>query len=142
MPTRIRINFVDHYPSVNGNCSRLPSFHVTRGCPRPGLTVEILTLLTNYLNLTVDAKIEPYHSNFTYMLDAIYQNETDLYAGMFINTTLRAPWFDFTEGLYQVGFSLQGWFVVLSGAITFFMFYVQEAENEKVDKIVETKIFY
>ena len=97
-----RISFMEYYPLVNGNCSQ-PHFHVGSNCPMPELAVEIIALLTNYLNLTVDvAKMDSYRANFSYIFDLVYNNETDLYARFFVNTSTRAIKFDFTNALYLV----------------------------------------
>lgn len=89
MSNRIRVTFNNQYPLVNGNCSRVPSFHVTRGCPRPGIFVEMLTLITNYLNLTVDYKVKSLVTNMGGEFDSIYNNETDLYAGKEVAKRVR-----------------------------------------------------
>lgn len=64
--------------------------------------VEIITLLTNYLNLTIEPQINEYHSNFSYMLQMVESDQTDLFANIFTNTTKRAEKFGFTEELYFV----------------------------------------
>jgi hypothetical protein len=66
------------------------------------MAVEIIQLLTSYLNLTIDVHLKAYDSDFRYKYDMIYNNETDLIANFFINTTKRAAKFDFTRELYLV----------------------------------------
>jgi hypothetical protein len=41
------------YPFANRNCSQ-PHFRVGSSCVIPGMAVEILKLITTYLNLTID----------------------------------------------------------------------------------------
>jgi hypothetical protein len=49
------------YPHLNDNCSKAPHLRVGSSCNMPGLAVEILNLLTTYLNLTIDiVKVTPY----------------------------------------------------------------------------------
>jgi hypothetical protein len=100
---RIRISFGGGYPWVNVNCSRIPHFRVGSSCPMPGMSVEIIALLTNYLNLTVDVtKVDSYHADYSYVFDELYNNEMDLFTMFFINTSTRAIKFDFTKELYLV----------------------------------------
>ena len=101
---RIRISFVDYYPFVNGNCSRIPHFRVGSSCPMPGFAVEIIALLTNYLNLTVDvAKVGPNVEGSINIFDEVYNNETDVYAWTFGEITpAYATKYDFTKELYLV----------------------------------------
>src|ERR1700733_2202076 len=98
---RIRISFAEAYPWANVNCSRIPHFRVGSSCPMPGMAVEIIGLLTNYLNLTVDvAKVGPSQEDYKYFFDEVYNNVTDVYAWFFTNTSTRSIKFDFTKELY------------------------------------------
>jgi hypothetical protein len=43
------------YPFVNPECSsHIPRLRVGSSCQRPGMAIEILNLITAYLNLTID----------------------------------------------------------------------------------------
>lgn len=99
----IRIAFLQVDPWINWNCSRVPNFHVTPSCPRPGIIVEMIWLLTNYLNLTLDSKkVEIGDEDFSY--SEYYTNETDLVSWFFDNSSKRALKWDFTKELYSVGY--------------------------------------
>jgi hypothetical protein len=94
---------MEDYPMVNGDCPRMPNFHVSPRCPRPGMAIEIIMLLTAYLNLTIDvAKVRKYEPDYSYIYDELYNNETDLYAVLNFNTSTRAEKFEFTNKLYFV----------------------------------------
>jgi hypothetical protein len=101
---RIRISFMKDYPYVNKNCSRIPHFRVGSSCPMPGMAVEIIALLTNYLNLTVDvAKVRSHVNGWINTFDEVYNNETDVYALLFgENTPVFTTKFDFTKEIYSV----------------------------------------
>lgn len=99
----IRILFEESPVLVNENCSRIPHFRVGSSCQMPGLFVEIIALMIEYLNLTVVIpKITKEDSNYNYIYDELYNNETDLYGVFFMNTSTRSLKFDFTDYLYMV----------------------------------------
>jgi hypothetical protein len=70
----------------------------------PGIAIEIITLLTNYLNLTIDIKkVRSYQLDYnSYTFDELDNNETDVFALTFGNTSTRAKKFDFTKELFSV----------------------------------------
>ena len=95
---------MEEYPFVNGNCSRIPHFRVGSSCPMPGMAIEIINLLTNYLNLTVDvAKVGPRIAGWINAFDEVYNNETDVYALFFGEITpAYTAKYDFTKEIYSV----------------------------------------
>ena len=101
---RIRISFMEGYPMVNGNCPRVPNFHVSPGCPMPGMATEIIILLTTYLNLTIDVtKVGHMAPGWVNAFDEVYNNETDTYGLLFIERTPAfTTKFDFTKGINSV----------------------------------------
>jgi hypothetical protein len=70
----------------------------------PGIAVEIIALLTNYLNLTIDVvDVRGYTSDYSYISKELENNETDLYA-TFSNPTTHTTKFNSAKDLYRVCF--------------------------------------
>jgi hypothetical protein len=70
----------------------------------PGMAVEIIALLTNYLNLTVNvAKVGPTAPGRINAFDEVYNNETDMYGLLFSDfTPAYTIKYDFTKEIYSV----------------------------------------
>jgi hypothetical protein len=70
----------------------------------PGMAMEILTLITTYLNLTIDVvKVTPYAFGWSNFYKEVRDNETDTYA-LFSGNNIRGyeKQFDFTETVFEV----------------------------------------
>lgn len=101
---RIRISYMITYPFVNENCSHIPRLRVGSTCEMPGLTIEILNLITAYLNLTIDVvKVIPHVKGWSNIIDEVLNNETDTYALLFSDhTDTYREKFDFTSEVFRV----------------------------------------
>ncbi|KAI6190494.1 Guanylate cyclase [Aphelenchoides bicaudatus] len=97
----LKVSFFHFYPMVNAHCNKFPKLHVTKDCPMPGLAVEIIKLVTNYLNLTIEVDftgpIEVLHDQLPTLNTSV-----DLLALTFERTTFREHEFDFSVPLYEV----------------------------------------
>jgi hypothetical protein len=71
--------------------------------------------------MTVDVKTGKFVENLENEFNLIYNNDTDLYAGLFINTTLRAQRFDFTEALYEASWRKFEGFLEKCGIFSYFV---------------------
>lgn len=82
MPSdQIRVSYMISYPFVNGNCSHIPRLRIGSSCLRPGMAIEILNLITTYLNLTINVvKVIPNVKGWTNTVDEVFNNETDTYS--------------------------------------------------------------
>jgi hypothetical protein len=40
--SKIRVTYTEDHPFVNNDCPKMPSLHVTKGCPRPGKCVFVV----------------------------------------------------------------------------------------------------
>jgi hypothetical protein len=70
----------------------------------PGMAVEILSLITTYLNLTIDVvKVTPYMLGWNNFYKEVRDNETDTYA-LFAGKNLQGyeKQFDYTETVFEV----------------------------------------
>jgi hypothetical protein len=103
---RIRVSFMPNYPAVTANCSIIPHFRVGSTCIMPGMAIEILNLITSYLNLTIDVvKVIPYTSKWDNLYTEILENQTDTYAFFSGKNIQGYPnKFDFTQTLFDVCF--------------------------------------
>jgi hypothetical protein len=54
-PSTIRIGYPKSFPSVSSSCRRFPELKATPRCVLPGQIVEILKLLTEELDITIEA---------------------------------------------------------------------------------------
>jgi hypothetical protein len=101
---RIRLSLVEYYPFVNMDCPRFPTFHVSPGCQRPGIAIEIIKLLTSYLNLTIDVtKVRSVKfSKKEFIFRELDNNETDSSTMFLASNSSLAIKYDFTKELYQV----------------------------------------
>lgn len=76
---RLRVFFVGPYPYINSDCAHVPHLRVEKNCPRPGFSVELIVLLANYLNLTIDVTGFQANDDDDDLFDRmIERNETDL----------------------------------------------------------------
>lgn len=100
---RIRVSFMLNYPFVNPKCSHVPHFRVGPKCSLPGLTVEILQLLTTYLNLTIETVKVIETSEGYKAFDEVHNNETDTYAFLYSEDVIDfKDRFDFTNEVFAV----------------------------------------
>jgi hypothetical protein len=49
----LRVLYPKEFPATNVNCRVFPHLTVSRLCPYPGLFVEIITIIADYLNSTI-----------------------------------------------------------------------------------------
>jgi hypothetical protein len=102
---RIGVSFMLNYPFTNANCSKVPHFRVGYTCFMPGMAVELLNLITAYLNLTIDVvKVTPPVSHYSITFEEISNNETDTYALLTERLTNYKEKLDFTRMIFLVCF--------------------------------------
>ncbi|KAI6180140.1 hypothetical protein M3Y98_00687300 [Aphelenchoides besseyi] len=101
----IRVVWMDYYPMAAGfeNCPRLPTYRESYRCILPGMAVEIIKLIADFLNMTiVDVVVN--RTNFLEVIDALAdeQYDLDLIGMTFERTDSRLKRYDFTHALYEV----------------------------------------
>jgi hypothetical protein len=71
----------------------------------PGMAVEVLNLITTYLNLTIDViKVTSNVKEWSTTFSEVYNNETDTYALFFGNNPAEyIEKLDFTKPVFKVG---------------------------------------
>ncbi|KAI6196434.1 hypothetical protein M3Y94_01109200 [Aphelenchoides besseyi] len=111
----LRVLFAREYPSANEECRSFPHLKVSKRCPFPGLFVEIMNLIAEHLNSTIEVheyitdrdgktsgfdigKIE--NGRVSGLMGEVYNNFADTIAYPFQNTTIRSTVFDFSTPLY------------------------------------------
>ncbi|KAI6231707.1 hypothetical protein M3Y95_00410100 [Aphelenchoides besseyi] len=81
MSKRLRLSLMKDYPFMNPNCTL--HFRIGSTCENRGLAIEIVHLIANYLNLTVDVvRVSEYVPGWTNTFNEVYENKTDTY-GLF-----------------------------------------------------------
>ncbi|KAI6204529.1 hypothetical protein M3Y94_00685000 [Aphelenchoides besseyi] len=100
----IRVVWMDYYPMATGAkyCPKLPTYRESYRCILPGMAVEIIKLIADFLNLTiVDVVVN--RTNFLEVIDAMADEryDVDLIGMTFERTDSRSKRFDFTHELYE-----------------------------------------
>ncbi|KAI6224067.1 hypothetical protein M3Y95_00843900 [Aphelenchoides besseyi] len=128
----LRVIYPDYFPMNNVNCTSNSS---TKKCPRPGLAVEIISLIAKHINATI--QVVGYDHRFTVddvidekncflgMYAQVQNDEADLLAYTVEATKHRQDWWDFTEPLYksEVHIALKMEHTTLSSVFDFFSVY-------------------
>ncbi|KAI6231706.1 hypothetical protein M3Y95_00410000 [Aphelenchoides besseyi] len=102
MSNTLRVSFMNEYPYINKNCSKSVHWRVGTTCLMPGLTVELLSLIADYLNLNIEVvKVIPRVPAWKNVFNEVYRNETDVYGLLFgEHTPNYAEKFEFTNPIY------------------------------------------
>uniref|UniRef100_A0A914DJJ4 Uncharacterized protein n=1 Tax=Acrobeloides nanus TaxID=290746 RepID=A0A914DJJ4_9BILA len=64
--TKIRVVFAKNPPDAFSNCPNFPNLEPSWGCPFPGSTSEILSMLMDYLNYDIEPIIVDNQTNDTW----------------------------------------------------------------------------
>jgi hypothetical protein len=103
--SNIRVLFTGPYPFVNQNCSHIPHLRIGKNCPRPGFSVELIVLIANYLNLTID--VIGYHLNDDddeYFNHLINNNKADLITQLYMKNSTENRQYEATDPFLTVLF--------------------------------------
>jgi hypothetical protein len=99
--TVLKVAFYEVYPMANGKC-KIPTWHANTRCHLPGLAIEMIKLIADYLNWTVEVFPIKYPDDFNY--EVLENGTVDLQGITIEKTDVRSEYFDFSDELYEVSF--------------------------------------
>ncbi|CAD5218174.1 unnamed protein product [Bursaphelenchus okinawaensis] len=110
----LRVLFPHEFPAVSNTCSKFPHLGVSVRCAYPGLLIEILIILTDHINVTIEPVVVDdtnYNGNLvigtisgnnvTGIMKYVYDGFVDTIAYPFQRTIIRRQLFEFSDTLYN-----------------------------------------
>uniref|UniRef100_A0A914UV88 Ionotropic glutamate receptor C-terminal domain-containing protein n=1 Tax=Plectus sambesii TaxID=2011161 RepID=A0A914UV88_9BILA len=109
----LRVAIARNPPDAFDNCPRFPTFEQSQNCPYPGWCLEVLYMLTQYLNVTIQPVVTDYKvgsvdwgnlhgTTWSGVLGLIQNDTADTACLMYQKTPTREEYFDFATSVVSV----------------------------------------